>query len=150
MASFQISADSFRKQMAIPKRLQRAYDAGVRNGLLILFSRGAREEAITMLERSNDIAQAMTDGVFSTVVLLHKQSNGTMPPEIMIPVGMELIGHCFEVAQQAGIEVDQNDVAEAMGRFVEAMLKAVGVDPQKMQQMVSSMDSGQAAPGVKR
>lgn len=148
MADFQISAESFRKQMAIPKELQKAYDAGVRNGLLVLFSRGAREEAITMLERSDDVAQALADGVFSTVVLLHKQSNGTMPPEIMIPVGMELIGHCFDVGQQAGVNIDQNDVAEAMGRFVEAMLKAAGVDPQKMQQMVSGMDSGMSAPGV--
>ena len=143
---FEISADSFRAQMKLPPQLKKPFDAGVRNGLLMLFSKGAREESLDMLAKSTNMAKTLADAAFSTVFILHEKSNGTMPPQIIVPVGVELLAHCFEVAQKAGIPMDNNDVAEAMGLFVGAVLKAANIGPEQMQQMVGGMDSGAQAP----
>ena len=143
---FQISADSFREQMQVPPELKKPLDAGVRNGLLMLFGKGAREESLDMLAKSTSMAKTLADAVFSTTFILHEKSNGTMPPQIIVPVGVELLAHCFEVAQKAGIAVDNDDVAEAMGLFVGAVLKAANIGPEQMQQMLGGLDSGAAAP----
>lgn len=48
----------------------------------------------------------------------------------------------------AGIQVDNNDVAEGMAAFIENILKQAGATPEQMQQMLGGMDSGAQAPGV--
>lgn len=148
MEQLEISAESFRSKMTIPPELKKSYDAGVKNGLLMMFSKQTREETLKFMEGGNDVPQSMADGIFSVVVFLHDQSNGTMPPQIIIPVGVELLAHAVDVAKKAGIEVTDADVAEGMGRFIEAVLTASGVGPEQMQKMVAGMDSGQNPQGV--
>ena len=82
------------------------------------------------------------------VMLIAQESNGTFPGELVIPVGVELIAHAVDVAQKAGIEVDNNDVAEGMAAFIENILKQAGATPEQMQQMLGGVDSGAQAPGV--
>ena len=148
MEQLEISADSFRSKMTIPPELKKAYEAGVKNGLLVMFGKQTREETLKFMEAGEDIPQAMADGIFSVVVFLYDQSNGTMPPQIIIPVGVELLAHAVDVAKKAGIDVSDADVAEGMGKFIEAVLTASGVGPEQMQQMVAGMDSGQKPKGV--
>lgn len=147
MEKFEISADSFRAKMTLPPELKKAYEAGVKNGLLVMFGKNMRDETLKFMESGEDIPQTMADGIYSVVMFLFGQSNGTMPPQIIIPVGVELLAHAVDVAKRAGIEVTDADVAEGMGKFIEAVLTASGVGPEQMQKMVAGgMDSGQTAP----
>lgn len=148
MEKLEISAESFRAKMTLPPELKKSYEAGVKNGLLMMFGKQAREETLKFFEQAEAIPRALADGIYSVVVFLYTQSNGSMPPQIVIPVGVELLAHAVDVARKAGFEVSDEDVAEGMGEFVEAVLVATGADPQKMQQMVAGMDSGLSPQGV--
>lgn len=146
MEKLDISADSFRAKMTLPPDLKKPYEQAIKNGLLVMFGESMREETLKFMESGDDIPQALADGIYSVVVYLFKQSNGTMPPQILIPVGVELLAHAVDVAKKAGIDVPDNDVAEGMGEFIQAVLTASGVGPEQMQQLVAGMDSGQTAP----
>lgn len=146
MDKLEISAESFRSKMTIPPELERPYQQAVKNGLLVMFGKGVREQTLSFMESGEDVPQAMADGIYSVVVYLFNQSNGTMPPQILIPVGVELLAHAVDVAKKAGIDVPDSDVAEGMGQFIQAVLTASGVGPEQMQQLVAGMDSGQSAP----
>ena len=146
MDKLEISAESFRSKMTIPPELEKHYQQAVKNGLRVMFGKGVREQTMEFMESGDDVPQAMADGIYSVVVYLFNQSNGTMPPQILIPVGVELLAHAVDVAKKAGIDVPDSDVAEGMGQFIQAVLTASGVGPEQMQQLVAGMDSGQSAP----
>lgn len=148
MEQFQISPESFRSKMQIPENLRKQYDVAVRAGLRFMFDDGMREATLEYMEGDAVVPEKIAEGVSAVVMLIAQESNGTFPGELVIPVGVELIAHAVDVAQKAGIEVDNNDVAEGMAAFIENILKKAGATPEQMQQMLGGMDSGAQAPGV--
>ena len=127
MEQFQISPESFRSKMQIPENLRKQYDVAVRAGLRFMFDDGMREATLEYMEGDAVVPEKIAEGVSAVVML---------------------IAHAVDVAQKAGIEVDNNDVAEGMAAFIENILKQAGATPEQMQQMLGGVDSGAQAPGV--
>lgn len=147
MENFAISPESFRSKMNIPPELQKQHEVAVRAGLRLLFDDGMREETLAYMDGSSNMPGKIGEGIAATVEFIAQQANGTFPGELVIPVGVELIAHAVEVAQRAGLPVDNNDVAEGMAAFVELVLKKAGATPEQMQQLLGGMDSGASAEG---
>lgn len=146
MQDFKITPESFRQNMPIPKELQTSYDRAVKTGLRLMFDKDMREETLKYMDGSDAMPKKIGDGIAAVVQFIFQESNGTFPPQLVIPVGVELIAHAVEVADKAGLPVEPNDVAEGMAAFIEIILQKAGATPEQMQQMLSGMDSGQAAP----
>lgn len=145
---FKISGDSFRSKMTIPKEMEKAYGVAVEAGLKLLFSPETREQTVEYFEGDGDAPQKIGEGVAGIMGLIFQQSNGTMPGQIVIPAGVELIGHCVEVARKMGIEVSDEDAAEGVAQFIQVVLKQAGATPEQIQQMLGGMDSGIETPEV--
>lgn len=148
MSGFEISAKSFRANMRIPPQLQKQYELAVRAGLRLMFDDGMREETLAYMDGTDTMPKKIGDGIAAVVEFIVIEANGTFPGELVIPVGVELIGHAVDVADKAGMPIDQGDVAEGMAAFIETILTKAGATPEQMQQMLGGMDSGQKAPGV--
>lgn len=146
MSDFQITPEGFRSQMKVPPNLQKQYDVAVRAGLRFMFDDGMREETLAYMDGPKLTPEKIGEGVSSVVMLIAQESNGTFPGELVIPVGVELIAHAVEVAKNAGLEVEPNDVAEGMAAFIETILTKAGATPEQMQQMLGGMDSGEETP----
>lgn len=147
MDKFQITPESFRSQMKVPPNLKKQYDVAVRAGLRLMFDEGMREETLAYMDGPKLAPEKIGEGVSSVVIFIASEANGTFPGELVIPVGVELIAHAVEVARKAGIEVEDNDVAEGMAAFIEQILTKAGATPEQMQQMLGGgMDSGAATP----
>lgn len=148
MEDFAITPDNFRSKMDIPPALQKQYDVAVKMGLRLMFDEGMREETLAYMDGSQAMPEKIGKGIASVVQFIATEGNGTLPGELLIPVGVELIAHAVDVATKAGMPIEQNDAAEGMAAFIEEILKAAGATPEQMQQMLGGMDSGQSAPGA--
>lgn len=146
--AFAINGDSFRQNMQIPPELEKPYQVAVSAGLKLLFSPETVEMTMDYMESEEAMTTKMSQGIAAIVGSIFEKSNGTMPGELIIPVGVELIGHCVEAGRRAGLEVSDADVAEGVSQYIQTVLQQAGATPEQMQQMLGGMDSGQATPEV--
>lgn len=144
----EITVDSVRSELKIPQELQDAYSRIVKAGLKLMFDPSTRQQTMEFMDGDGDFAQKLGEGIAAVMALLFKESNQTMPPQLVIPAGIELLVHAAEVAEKGGEPVGKDVIAEAMGVFVEGAMRQFGVDPAQMQGMVSNMNSGASPQGV--
>ena len=70
--------------------------------------------------------------------MLFQESNKTMPPEVIIPAGMELLMRAVDFLKDSGLEkVNNKDVGDAMEIMITTILKTFGIGPEQMQQMLN-------------
>lgn len=132
-----INHQSVRDQMDIPPDMQEPYNKIVANGLKLMFGEGSRKLTMKMLDKPGDLATKLGEGVAALLAYMFNQSNNTLPPQLVIPAGTELVVHAAEVASKAGEEVTDDIVAEAMGTFIEAVLRQFGVNQKDIPAMMS-------------
>jgi hypothetical protein len=137
------SVESVKQGMPIDPELQEAYTKVVSAGLKVMFDPATRNETMAYMDGEGDVAEKLGNGVGSVVLMLFKQSNETIPPQLLIPAGVELLAHAAEVmASSEGQPLSNEVAAEAMGTMIELILTKFGADPAKLQEMVGGLDSG--------
>jgi hypothetical protein len=143
MEKLNINPSNVREKMSIPKELQKQHDLAVRAGLRLMFGEGMREETLSYMESGESMPQKIGEGIASVVQFIASESNGTFPGQLVIPVGVELIVHAVDVAEKAGVPIDNNDIAEGMAAFIEIVLQKSGATPEQMQSMLGGIDSNE-------
>jgi hypothetical protein len=143
-ASEELTAESARAQMQLPEELKEAYVRVVDAGLKVMFDPSMRERTLEFMEGPGDPAEKMGEGIAAVMVLLFKESNETMPPQVIIPAGIELLIHAADVARKSGLAMTQDDVAEAIGVFVEATFRQFGTS---LEEAGGMMQGAQPAAG---
>lgn len=123
------TVEGARAKMNMPKELQAAYVRIVEAGMKLMFDPSTRSQTIAFMEKPGEPAQKLGEGVASVMGLLFKESNQTMPPQLIIPCGVELLLHASAVAKSGGMELDKNTLAEAMAIMIEALMKHFNVNP---------------------
>lgn len=136
-----------RAKMDIAPELQAAYDKIVKAGLKMMFDPSMRRDTMDFINQSGGEPAKLAEGVMAVVVSLHEQSNGTLPPNLIIPSAVELMVHAAGVAKEGGMDITNELLAEAIAETVQQTLVKFGANPQAMQEMISGMDSGESAPG---
>jgi hypothetical protein len=139
-----MTPEGVRKGMKLPEGMEAAYDKIIKAGLRVMFDPSTREETASFIEESGGDPAKLAEGVTAVVVALFEQSNQTMPPNLIIPAGIELSVHAAEVAANSGMELPKEAVAEMMAEVVQQILVKFGATPEQMQKMMSGMDSGQS------
>jgi len=126
-----------RARMDLPDNLKAAYDRTIKAGMKMMFDPKTRAQTMQFMDGPGDEATKIGEGVGSIMLALFEYSNQTMPPQIIIPCGLELIAHAGEVGREAGLPLDDNVMAEAMSQMVPFILEKMGIKPEKIQQMMS-------------
>lgn len=148
MADFQINSESFRSKMTIPPEMEKIYNKAVKVGLRLMFDEESAPRTLEYMDGSEDMPKKIGEGIAGVVTMIANESNGNVPGQLIIPIGVELIGHAAEVAAKGGLDIGQDDIAEGVAQFIEIILKQAGATPEQMQEMMGGMDSGQTAPGA--
>lgn len=137
-----LTPESARAQMKLPDDLRQVYERVVDGGLKLMFSEQTREQTLQFMQGEGDPAEKMGEGVAAVMATLFKQSNNTMPPQVIIPAGVELLLHAVDVVKKSGGEWSQDDTAESMANMVEAIFRQFGTS---LDQVGGMMQQGGAA-----
>ena len=139
-----VTPDQVRKDMKLPPELQQAYERVVVAGMKMMFSKETNKYMLQQLEAPGSMAEKLGSGVAELMLMLFMQSNKTMPPQVIIPAGSELVVQAADFINQAGLaEVTNRDVGDGIQVMMAIILKQFGIDPAKLMRNIDQFDPSQ-------
>lgn len=130
------------------QQLQRIVIAGMK----VMFSEQTRGLMQKTLAGPAPMAQKIGLGVAGLLGILMKESQNSIPRELLLPAGMLLIVHAAEFLDKSGAGVGDQDVSQAIQIMTTAILHVHGVDANKIAaigasgKMPAPMGQGGGAP----
>lgn len=133
-----IDTETIKKNINMPPELQEAYERVVIAGMKIMFSKESHKLMLGELQKEGPIGQKLGTGIAGLMLLLFKESNQTMPPEVIIPAGINLLSRAADFIRKSQIEKITNaDIGDAMEVMISTILQKFGVGPEQMAQMLN-------------
>ena len=148
-AAGELTPQSVRASIQIPPELQDAYDRVVLAGMKVMFSDETHESAMKfLLDDSRPVAQRLGEGITSLMGMLYKESNSTLPPQVIIPAAVELLVAAADYLKKSqSVPVNDKDIGDAMGVMLQTLLAKFGAGPEQVTQMLSQFEQTGAQPG---
>lgn len=125
----------------MPAHLQHGYERLVTAGMKIMFEKKSNKLLLQQLQRDVPMAKRLGEGTAALVLILWDRSNQTMPPQLIIPVGTELLLQAADFAKQSGIATITNqDIGDGVQVFLNLIFEKFNIDPAKLEQMMGNFD----------
>jgi hypothetical protein len=133
-----IDSETIKKNIDVPPELQEAYERVVIAGMKVMFSEKTHKLMLDELQKEGPLGQKLGMGIAGLLMLLIKQSNNTIPLEVVIPAGVNLITRAADFIRKTEIEKITNaDIGDAMEVMISTVLQKFGVEPEQMNQMLN-------------
>ena len=131
----------------VPPKLKNAFTRVVVAGMKFLFSDQTNGMVNEYLSGEGDPAKKLGEGVAGLMGTLYKESKGSMPGEIMVPAGIQLLLEASEYAERANlIQVTPQILAGAIETFMYKVMGMAGLNPDQFDQMLDKMGGQGAEP----
>ena len=121
-----INSADVKSQMQIPPNLSNAFERIIVAGMKFMYSPETSKATLDQLKADGTPGQRVGRGVFYLMMLLFKESNQTMPPQLIVPAGIYLVTESSDFAKQVGIEMTDKDMGEAMQVFLSLIMNKFG------------------------
>jgi hypothetical protein len=148
--SLTVTPKSVRSKMSMPKDMGAAYDAVISAAKRIMYSEEMKPQMVELLRSPGELGDKIGQGVVALMAILYTQTNGTMPPQLIIPAATELVAEAGDFLKKVGVKVTDNDIAEGMAAVVEQILGTAGIQPEQIPELIAQQGQPQpqqAAPG---
>jgi hypothetical protein len=148
-----VTPKSVRSKMSMPKDMGAAYDAVISAAKRIMYSEEMKPQMVELLRGPGELGDKIGQGVVALMAILYTQTNGTMPPQLIIPAATELVAEAGDFLKKVGVKVTDNDIAEGMAAVVEQILGTAGIQPEQIPELIAQQGQQpqpqpqQAAPG---
>lgn len=132
-AQTELTPDVVKQNIKMPPELQTAYEKVVIAGMKIMFDKASHRIMLKELQQPGKPGEKLGKGIAGLMMMMFKESNKTMPPAVIIPAGMQLLMEAAEFAKKSGLmPVTNQDIGEGVDVMLNLLIKAFGVDPQKI------------------
>ena len=133
-----IDTETIKKNINMPPELQEAYERVVIAGMKVMFSKESHKLMLDELQKEGPLGQKLGMGIAGLMLLLFKESNQTIPPEVIIPAGVNLLSRAADFIRKSKIEKITNaNIGDAMEVMISTILQKFGVGPEQMAQMLN-------------
>jgi hypothetical protein len=140
--SDELTLDAVKKNIEMPPELQEAYERVVIAGMKVMFSSQTHRIMLKELQKQGPVAQRLGQGIAGLMLLLFKESNNTMPPQVIFPAGIELMMQAVDFMRKTNMaKVTNQDIGQAVQVMIEVIVSKFGVDPAQFEQMINSYDN---------
>jgi len=133
-----LTAEQVSSQIKMPAELQEPYERVVLAGMKLLFSKETNKAVVGVLQNQDgDLAQRLGKSIAGLLAELYRKSNQTMPPQVIIPAGVELLMQAADFIRKSKIEpINNKIIGDAMDTMVTTVLQMFKLDPGKIVQFV--------------
>ncbi len=128
------------------EREQEAYDRVVMAGIQMLSDDTANDSIMQLLgnEQSGEPAKRLAKATVTLISEIDRQSNGTLPLEVVPPAAGELLENVGEFANAAGVlQVDQSVLDKATQHLIVEISELYGTSPEDIQNVLNEMPQKQ-------
>lgn len=117
-----------------------AYDRVLTAGMKMLYSPGTADTIHDLIfDKGIPMSNKLGEGVANLLVMMDNQGNGTIPKEVLIPVGVALLFEATDYMFECGIEVTEDDLGKALELMINGVFIGYGIDPKKMDEVIDDM-----------
>ena len=136
----ELTPQNIKAKLNIPPNLQNAFDRVTTAGMKVLYDPATQDEIKQHLAGPGDMGTKLGEGIATVVLHMFKESNGTMPPNIMIPAGIYLVAEAADFLSQSGkFQIADSDVGAAIQILIQALMKAFGINGSNAQQLAGQL-----------
>ena len=131
-----LSVEKVTEQIKMPPELQEAYQRVVLAGMKMLFDKNTNKLAVKQLQSmEGSLPERLGKSIAGLLAELFRQSNKTMPPQVIIPAGVELLMQAADFIRKSKLEpINNKDIGDAMDVMVTSVLQMFKLDPGKIVQ----------------
>ena len=138
----ELTPESVQKNIKVPPELQEAYERVVIAGMKVMFSKETHQFMLKEIQGQGPVAQRLGQGIAGLMLMLFKESNETIPPEVIIPSGLELLMQAVQFVREARLaEVTNKDIGDAMEIMMRMILEKFGMTPEQFEQVFNQFDN---------
>ena len=117
-----------------------AYDRVLTAGMKMMYS---KENADTIHKLITDeqvpVANKLGEGTANLLVMMDNQGNGTIPKEVLVPVGVALMFEAADYLFEIGVDVTDADIGDALELMIKGIFTGYGIDPDQMDKIIDDM-----------
>ena len=126
----------------MPPEMRDAYQRVVVAGKKMMYA-PETAEAIhgIILDDKIPMANKLGEGVANLVVMMDNQGNGTIPKDVLVPVGVTLMFEAADYLFEVGMEVTEGDLSDAMELMVYSIFEAYGVPQAEVDKIIDKLMS---------
>lgn len=142
----------------VPPQLKPMFDKVVLSGMRIMFDQQSHGMMVEALDKPGPMAKRISDGIIQLMYLMWKQSNHTIPPQLMVPAALVLTLRVFQYLQEAkDPQATPQVLGDATHQAVQGILDRFGATEDKLPALLKNPDPGKddslrpaagAAPGA--
>lgn len=137
-----LTPEAVSQNIKMPPELQEAYERVVIAGMKMMFSKETHRIMLKELQKKGPIAERLGQGIAGLMLLMFKESNNTMPPQVIIPAGTQLMMEAVDFMRKTKVaKVTNKDIGDAMQIMINVIIGKSGGDPAKIEQMANGYDN---------
>ena len=108
-----------------------------------LYEEGAGKEIAAALQKAPSLLQGLVEQSLVLFSSVDEATNGSVPDNLLLLLGLDMLNEVAEIANSAGLPVDSKTIAEAVQKFILAVVQDLGGDTSQVEQAMSQIDPAQ-------
>lgn len=138
----ELTPEAVSQNIKMPPELQEAYERVVIAGMKMMFSKETHRIMLKELQKKGPISQRLGQGIAGLMLILFKESNNTMPPQVIIPAGTQLTMEAVDFMRKTGVaKVTNKDIGDALQMMISTIIEKFGGNPGQIEQMANGYDN---------
>ena len=104
-------------------------------GTKIMYSQQMQPQIVKLLQGPGPVSMKLGQGVLALLAMIYDQSNKTMPPQLFVPCGIELVSVAAQFFRKAGIKVQDSDISDGISVLIQEIMQKANIDPSQLPQL---------------
>lgn len=117
-----------------------AFQSAIKMAMQALYEAKAAKGVAESLKAAPDPVQGLADTAYEMTSIVDERTDGSVPDELIVPLGMAILGEVVEIGTAAGVQYQPADIAQAFKTMLLRFLGEQGMDTTQLQQAMDQVD----------
>lgn len=139
-----LTPETVNQGVQVPEQFRQAYEKMVAAGMQVMFSKDSNKAAVdTILKGEGPLSQRLGQSIAGLLGMIVKQSNNTVPPQVVIPAGVSLLIEAADFLRRTKLaDINNQVIGDAMDVMITSVLQAAKLDVQKIAGFIEQKAGG--------
>jgi hypothetical protein len=115
-----------------------------------LYEEGAAEGIAQALQSAQSPVEGIVDQSMSLADAMEQATQGSVPDELVMMFVIDIVQEVVEIAQAAGMQVADRDIAEAIREVLAQVIENLGGDSSQIREEMGQMDPEQVGAAARQ
>jgi len=117
-----------------------AFEAAVDFAMTVLYEKEAAKDIAKQIKSAPNVSEGLANIAYDVTSIVDERTDGKVPDDLLGVLGMTILSEVAEIAEAAGVEPSDKDVADAFKTMILRFLGEQGMDTTQLQQAMDQVD----------